>query len=78
MRQGKWKLVAVHNGPWELYDIDADRVEMNDLSKKHPEKLREMTQMYEAWAKRCEVVPWAELPPAAQNRPARQARTPAR
>ena len=34
-RQGKWKLVAFDDQPWELYDLSVDRTEMNDLSEKH-------------------------------------------
>ena len=41
MRDGKWKLVAKGaNGPWELYDIDADRTELNNLAEKEPNHLR--------------------------------------
>jgi len=58
VRQGKWKLVALHNGPWELYDIDADRTELNSLAAKHPDKVKEMTALYDAWAARANVAPW--------------------
>ena len=27
VRAGKWKLVLKHLGPWELYDMEADRTE---------------------------------------------------
>ncbi|MFN0112299.1 MAG: arylsulfatase, partial [Blastocatellia bacterium] len=42
IRDGKWKLVAKENKPWELYDIEADRTEMNDLAAKQPEKVKEL------------------------------------
>lgn len=42
VRDGKWKLVASHGGPWELYDMEADRTELNDLSKSKPELTREL------------------------------------
>jgi len=58
VRQGKWKLVAVHGGPWELYDLEADRTELNDLTRIHPEKLEQLKTMYEQWARRCSVLPW--------------------
>ncbi len=37
VRDGRWKLVQKWKGPWELYDIDADRTEQNDLAGKQPE-----------------------------------------
>jgi arylsulfatase len=58
VRQGKWKLVSAHGGPWELYDLEADRTELNNLIDDHPDKAEEMKALYEAWADRCEVLPW--------------------
>jgi arylsulfatase len=62
VRQGNWKLVSQHPGAWELYDMDADRTELNDLGDRNPDKVKELAAVYEAWAARCGVVPWAELP----------------
>ena len=53
--QGQWKLVATKNGEWELYDMEADRTELNDLSEKYPEKVRELLSLYDHWADRCGV-----------------------
>ena len=61
IRDGKWKLVAKHNRPWELYDIDADRVESNDLSVKEPTRAKELALAWDAWAKRVGVRPWSEI-----------------
>lgn len=58
VRQGKWKLVSRFGGPWELYDMEADRTELNDLAEKHPEKVAELKSLYDAWAARCGVQPW--------------------
>jgi len=58
VRRGKWKLVSRHPGGWELYDMEADRTELNDLASTHPEKLNELKSLYQAWAKRCGVRPW--------------------
>ena len=51
-----WKATTVHpavggwsdfaNDKWELYHVDEDRSEMNDLSDKHPEKLRDLISMW--------------------------------
>jgi arylsulfatase A-like enzyme len=44
LRMGDWKLVSYReNGDaWELYDLSTDRAESNDLSSRHPGKVKEM------------------------------------
>ncbi|MCH8859467.1 MAG: sulfatase-like hydrolase/transferase, partial [Proteobacteria bacterium] len=51
VRMGKWKLVSKDRGPWELYDIEADRTELNDLSKQHVARTEQMRQAWQTWAK---------------------------
>ena len=59
MREGKWKLVAKGaNGSWELYDIDADRTELNNLSEAEPKRLADMAERWEAWAEKALAKPW--------------------
>lgn len=58
VRSGKWKLVADRGQDWELYDISADRTEQNDLAAKYPEKVEELSALWDAWAKRANVVPY--------------------
>lgn len=58
VRDGQWKLVAIHGKPWELYDMEADRTELNDLAATQPERVHEMARQYEAWASECGVRPW--------------------
>jgi arylsulfatase A-like enzyme len=61
---GNWKLVAKGpDGAWELYDMDADRTEMHDLSKREPAQLKKMVAMWEAYARRTNVLPWPWTPP---------------
>lgn len=60
VRDGKWKLVALAGKPWELYDMENDRVEMNDLAEKNPQKVKELAAKWDAWAKRANVVPEAK------------------
>lgn len=57
VRIGSWKLVRRHPGPWELYDLGEDRTEGNDLAAREPQRVAEMARQYDAWAKRCGVLP---------------------
>lgn len=63
VRLQQWKLVARFGQPWELYDTQTDRTEQHNLSLARPEKVRELSGLYDAWAKRCNVVPFGNLPP---------------
>jgi arylsulfatase len=64
VRDGKWKVTAVYpKGKWELYDIEADRTEQNDLAAQHPALVRKMVDMWEKWAKDNNVLPWIWNPP---------------
>jgi arylsulfatase len=64
VRLGQWKLVALHRRDWELYDVEADRTEQNNLAARYPERVKEMSATYDQWARRCQVLPPEELPPA--------------
>ena len=57
VRQGKWKLVAKDRGPWELYDMEADRTETRDVMAFYPEKGRRLIEMYTEWASTRNVLP---------------------
>ncbi|MCZ6676996.1 MAG: arylsulfatase [Candidatus Poribacteria bacterium] len=61
VRRGKWKLVCKYPGSWELYDIETDRTELNDLSEAQPEVVEELSRLHQAWADRCFVRPWDEV-----------------
>ena len=39
--------------------MKADRLETHDLAKERPEKVAELTALYDAWAQRTGVKPWA-------------------
>ena len=49
IRQGPWKLVQMWQQPWELYNMDVDRTELNDLADQHPEKVHQMKRQWEVW-----------------------------
>jgi arylsulfatase len=58
VRDGKWKLVAKGvKGAWELYDVEADRTESNDLAAKDPERATAMAAQWQAWAEANNVLP---------------------
>lgn len=61
VRQGKWKLVSRYPEGWELYDIEADRTELRDLASQQPEKVRELTTLWDRWAAEVGVVAWDEF-----------------
>ncbi|MDB4491433.1 arylsulfatase [bacterium] len=46
-RQGNCKLVAVKNGPWELYDLLKDRAETKNLAKDITNKVIELARLWE-------------------------------
>ena len=72
VRMGKWKLIskaskkrsfiwdkvnvlAAEN--WELFDMEMDRTEMNDLADSHPDLVKQMSEMWLNWGKRTGIVP---------------------
>jgi arylsulfatase A-like enzyme len=60
--QGDWKLVRFRwNGAWELYNIKADRTEQHDLSASQPDKVKQLSALWNAWAKKDNVLPEPHL-----------------
>jgi arylsulfatase len=68
VRDGDWKLVSTHGGPWELYRMSVDRTEMNDLAAAQPERVQALSARYEAWARTAGVKPWTNLAPPAKKK----------
>ncbi len=67
IRFGPWKLVSEYPGDWELYNIECDRTEMVDLATRHPARVQEMSDLWEAWADRVGVEPWAVVAEAGRK-----------
>jgi arylsulfatase A-like enzyme len=63
IRDGKWKLVGLRGHRWELYNMENDRTEMNDLAAKFPDKVKELALKWETIAKRANVF----APPQKKN-----------
>jgi arylsulfatase len=57
VRSGRWKLVALDDQPWELYDFSVDRIEMNDLANKQPQRVKRMAAAWEQWGAANQVTP---------------------
>ncbi|MCL2648036.1 MAG: arylsulfatase [Phycisphaerales bacterium] len=55
------KLVQEFGGPWELFDMTADRTEMHDLSKARPEDVKRLSTAWQAWADRIHVRDWSAI-----------------
>ena len=63
VRQGRWKLVSAIGERWELYDMEQDRTELNDLYNRNLSKAHELEGLYAQWAERCGVLPWNVINP---------------
>ena len=61
IRDGSWKLVSKYPGGRELFDMETDRPEQNDLAAQQPERVKQMVAQWDAWAKRVGVQPWAVI-----------------
>ncbi len=57
VRAGRWKLVALDDQPWELYDFAVDRTEMNDLAAKYPNRVKTLAASWDEWAEANQVTP---------------------
>lgn len=58
IRHGKWKLLMGRDGArLELYDIPADRSEINDLADKHPAVLKELQGKLVQWLEELPEIP---------------------
>ncbi len=52
-RQGTWKLVRFGEADWQLYDLEADRTELHDVAKEHPDRVERMVAAWERWWEQC-------------------------
>ncbi|MEM7563082.1 MAG: arylsulfatase, partial [Pseudomonadota bacterium] len=63
IRLGQFKLVRTHGNPWELYDMEVDRTELNNLAGKNNPVEKDLIRQYEAWADMTGVRDWDQLLP---------------
>ncbi len=76
LRSGDWKLVALKDAPWELYDLATDRAESKNLAAAHPEKARELAALWERHLEQTKVLaltdPAAAVPEGAEKKAKRK------
>jgi arylsulfatase len=58
VRDGDWKLVGLHRGAWELYNVRRDPTELEDLAARERTRARRLESHYDSWAARNGVLPW--------------------
>lgn len=82
IRKGDWKLMQASEekllpqialpkmpvGPVHLYDLSRDIRESNDLSAKHPEKVKELQAAWDAWNRELAPAGWLPGTPGAQKK----------
>ena len=67
VRMGRWKLVAMRDRaaggvqPWELYDLETDRCELNDLAGEMPDRVAAMEAAWLEWGAKVGWIPFDEL-----------------
>jgi len=49
--------ILVDDQGWNGLSVAADRCEMNNLAAKNPKKVAELKKLWQAWAKRAQVLP---------------------
>ena len=63
LREGPWKLVSAKRGRWELYNLNDDRTETNDLAAEMPERVQAMAERWFEIAKNQDRLPEKQLAP---------------
>lgn len=65
VRLGSFKLVSAwdntNHESWELYDLETDPAELDDLASQQPGKVSEMKKMWGEWAQNHRVEDWTKV-----------------
>jgi arylsulfatase len=63
VREGEWKLAALPDAEWELFNLATDRSESRDVSAEHPERVDRLAALWAAWWDRMQEASGAERRP---------------
>jgi arylsulfatase len=66
IRLGNFKLVREFGRGWELYDMEQDRTELQDIIAKNASLARRLVREYKVWAESAGVLDWSILLPKLQ------------
>ncbi len=69
IRKDNWKLVTHRASQWELYDIDEDGTEMNNLAKQNPEIVEQLSALWHKTATEVERLSAKNLAPVSGSKP---------
>ncbi|HEX8014667.1 MAG TPA: sulfatase-like hydrolase/transferase, partial [Flavobacterium sp.] len=62
VRDGKWKLVSIYPSyQWELYNLESDRGETNNVAQQNPGIVNELSAKYFDWADKTGVVEYSKF-----------------
>ncbi|MDB4459123.1 sulfatase-like hydrolase/transferase [bacterium] len=61
-RRDQWKASRMYDEPWQLFNVEDDIGEKNDLSGKYPSMLREMVSEAEKWSRGHTAPLWFDAP----------------
>jgi arylsulfatase len=60
VREGRYKLTALRDEPWRLYDMERDRTELQDLAGEQPQRVESLAKKWDTWAAENQVTPLPE------------------
>ena len=62
VRVGDWKLVALRNAGWQLFDLSKDLSETNNIAVENPAKVKELKALWNEWARSIGLSVAEEIP----------------
>ncbi len=61
VRRGNWKLLSFYpENKWKLYNMATDRTETTNVATANPDIVKQLNDVYLAWANQNDVVEWNE------------------